>query len=246
MRERVGLGDEPAEATYPSPFKYERQSLLYVATDLPDPRHDGFAGRAAARMAELCAITGGRALLLFTSFKNLHQAEAYLRRKTKLPLLVQGQKPRHVLLAELREKIGSVLLATQSFWEGVDVPGEALSLVVIDKIPFDVPDDPLVAARSEHIREAGGDPFNTLHLPRAALSLKQGFGRLIRGRGDFGIVAILDGRLLHKPYGRNLVASLPLGCPRTESLDEVEEFWERGPVATAERIRAEIAAAGPP
>jgi ATP-dependent DNA helicase DinG len=242
IRERVGLGDAAAEAIYPSPFRYARQALLYVATDLPDPRHDDFPRAAAARMAELAAITSGRALLLFTSFRNLRVAEAYLRAKTKLRLLVQGEKPRHLLLAELREKIGSVLLATQSFWEGVDVPGEALSLVVIDKIPFDVPDDPLTAARIDHLREHGGEPFKAFQIPRAALALKQGFGRLIRGHGDFGIVAMLDGRLLQKPYGRDLIASLPADCPRAETLDEVATFWSRGPVASADRVRAELAA----
>jgi ATP-dependent DNA helicase DinG len=241
IRERVGLGDAAAEATYPSPFRYARQALLYVATDLPDPRAPRFATAAAARMAELTAITRGRALLLFTSFKNLRVAEAYLRAKTKLPLLVQGEKPRHLLLAELREKVGSVLLATQSFWEGVDVPGEALSLVVIDKIRFDVPDDPLTAARVEHLEAEGGDPFQSFTVPRAALWLKQGFGRLIRGHGDFGIVAVLDGRLLQKSYGRKLVESLPAECPRTESLDEVATFWANGPVASADRVRAELA-----
>jgi ATP-dependent DNA helicase DinG len=242
LRERVGLGDAAAEASFPSPFRYSKQALLYVATDLPDPRRDNFAAAAAARMAELGALTRGRALFLFTSFKNLRVAEAYLRAKTKLRLLVQGEKPRHLLLAELREKIGSVLLATQSFWEGVDVPGEALSLVVIDKIPFDVPDDPLTAARIDHLREAGGEPFTAFQIPRAALSLKQGFGRLIRGQADFGIVAILDGRLLQKPYGRDLLATLPAECPRTESFEDVVHFWEHGPIASADRVRAELAA----
>ena len=170
------------------------------------------------------------------------RAEAHLRAKTKLPLLVQGERPRHLLLADLREKIGSVLLATASFWEGVDVPGEALSLVVIDKIPFDVPDDPLTAARIDHLRDAGGEPFSAFQIPRAALALKQGFGRLIRGPSDFGIVAMMDGRLLQKPYGRDLVASLPADCPRTELLEDVATFWERGPVASADRVRAELAA----
>jgi len=243
IRERIGLGDAAAEATYPSPFRYARQALLYVATDLPDPRRDGFALAAAKRMAELAEITSGRALLLFTSFRNLRAAEAYLRARTKLRLLVQGEKPRHLLLAELREKIGSVLLATQSFWEGVDVPGEALSLVVIDKIPFDVPDDPLTAARIDHLRDGGGEPFSAFQIPRAALALKQGFGRLIRGHGDFGIVAMLDGRLLQKPYGRDLVATLPADCPRVETLDEVATFWSRGPIASADRVRAELARA---
>ncbi|HMC94708.1 MAG TPA: helicase C-terminal domain-containing protein, partial [Polyangia bacterium] len=227
LRARVGLHDTAAEASFPSPFSYARQALLYLAPDLPEPNQDGFAAAAAARMAELCAITGGRALLLFTSFKNLRVAQAQLRATLPFPLLVQGERPRHLLLAALRTHIGSVLLATQSFWEGVDVPGEALSLVVMDRIPFAVPDDPLTAARIDRIREDGGDPFRTYQLPRAALALKQGFGRLIRSRGDHGIVGILDGRVARKSYGATLRASLPADCPRTESLEDVAAFWAR-------------------
>jgi ATP-dependent DNA helicase DinG len=227
LRARVGLHDTAAEASFPSPFSYARQALLYLAPDLPEPNREGFALAAAARMAELCAITGGRALLLFTSFKNLRVAEAHLRATLRCPLLVQGERPRHLLLAALRSNIGSVLLATQSFWEGVDVPGEALSLVVIDRIPFAVPDDPLTAARIDRIREDGGDPFRSYQLPRAALALKQGFGRLVRSRGDHGIVGILDGRLARKSYGATLRASLPADCPRTESLEDVAAFWSR-------------------
>jgi ATP-dependent DNA helicase DinG len=229
LRARVGLGDTAAEATFPSPFNYARQALLYQAVDLPEPNDEAFPLAAAARMGELCAITGGRALLLFTSFKNLRVAEAHLRerRDFTFPLLVQGERPRHLLLAALRSQIGSVLLATQSFWEGVDVPGEALSLVVIDRIPFAVPDDPLTAARVDRIRDEGGDPFGSYQLPRAALSLKQGFGRLIRHRGDHGIVGLLDGRVARKSYGGTLRASLPADCPRTESLDDLAAFWAR-------------------
>jgi len=227
LRQRVGLGEAAAEATYPSPFRYDRQALLYLATDLPEPREEGFAAAAADRAAALCAVTGGRALLLFTSFRNLRIAEARLRATSSFPLLVQGQRPRPALLAALREHVGSVLLASQSFWEGVDVPGEALSLVVMDKIPFAAPDDPLIAARSERIRGDGGDPFTGYQLPRAALALKQGFGRLIRSRGDRGIVAVLDGRIARRWYGGTLLASLPAGCPRTESLDDVAAFWSR-------------------
>ncbi len=178
-------------------------------------------------MGELCAITGGRALLLFTSFRNLRVAEAHLRAQAAFPLLVQGERPRHLLLAALRERIGSVLLATQSFWEGVDVPGEALSLVVMDRIPFAVPDDPLTAARIDRIRDAGGEPFTEYQLPRAALSLKQGFGRLVRSRGDRGIVGVLDGRIARRTYGHTLIASLPTDCPRTELLEDVAAFWDR-------------------
>jgi len=239
LRTRVGLGDTAAEASFPSPFSYARQALLYLAPDLPEPNQDDFAAAAAARMGELCEITGGRALLLFTSFKNLRIAEAHLRGSAsfRFPLLVQGERPRHLLLAALRSQIGSVLLATQSFWEGVDVPGEALSLVVIDKIPFAVPDDPLTAARIDRIRDEGGDPFAAYQLPRAALSLKQGFGRLIRHRGDHGIVGILDGRVGRKSYGATLRASLP-DCPRTESLEDVASFWARVRPAAAVPLAA--------
>ena len=178
-------------------------------------------------MAELCDITHGRALLLFTSFRNLRIAETLLRASLPYPLLVQGERPRHMLLAAMRARVGSVLLATQSFWEGVDIPGEALSLVVMDRIPFAVPDDPLTAARIDRIRDDDGDPFEGYQLPRAALSLKQGFGRLIRTRTDAGVVAVLDGRVARKSYGATLLASLPGDCPRTELLLDVADFWAR-------------------
>ena len=139
---------------------------------------------------------------------------------------MQGERPRHLLLEELRERIGSVLLATQSFWEGVDVPGEALSLVVMDRIPFAVPDDPLTAARIDRIRDDGGDPFDDYQLPRAALALKQGFGRLIRTRTDRGIVAVLDGRVARKTLRR---ARCSRACRPTarapRSLEDVVAFW---------------------
>jgi ATP-dependent DNA helicase DinG len=161
-------------------------------------------------------------------------AEAHLREALPFPLLVQGERPRHLLLAAMRERVGSVLLATQSFWEGVDIPGEALSLVVMDRIPFAVPDDPLTAARIDRIRDDGGEPFGDYQLPRAALSLKQGFGRLIRTRTDRGIVAVLDGRVARKTYGATLIASLPADCPRTESIEDIVAFWTRGqPTAAA-------------
>ncbi len=225
MRERLGLADTAAEATFASPFRFDQQALLYIAEDLPDPTHEGFAAAAAQRALDLCRLSHGRALLLFTSFRNLRIAEEIFRAHDEFPLLVQGQRPRQALLDELRTRVGSVLLGTQSFWEGVDVPGEALSLVVIDRLPFAVPDDPLTASRIERIREDGGDPFGSYQIPRAALALKQGFGRLIRSRRDRGVVAVLDGRILRKNYGAALLASLPESCPRAFALDEVRAFF---------------------
>jgi len=227
--ERVGLGGPGVDTLdLPSPFDFPRQAMLYVPRDLPDPRAEGFAEAVADRARELVAITRGRAFLLFTSYRNL---EIVAQRLADLdyPLLVQGDRPAAALLERFRATQGAVLLATQSFWEGVDVVGEALSLVVIDKLPFSPPDDPLVAARSRLVQERGGDAFETYHLPRAALSLKQGFGRLIRHRDDRGLVAVLDGRLLSRSYGRTFLATLP-DCPRTSDLGEVSAWWA-GPSA---------------
>jgi ATP-dependent DNA helicase DinG len=141
-----------------------------------------------------------------------------------MPIRVQGEAPRGALLDALRTDVGSVLLATSSFWEGVDVPGEALSLVVVDKLPFQPPDDPLAAARAARLEAEGQDPFQTLEVPRAALALKQGFGRLVRTRADRGIVAVLDQRILTRAYGRTFIATLPPAA-RTSAFEQVRRFW---------------------
>ncbi|MCG5053758.1 MAG: ATP-dependent DNA helicase [Myxococcales bacterium] len=225
VQRRLGLSDTADEAMFPSPFRYHEQALVYLPADLPDPIAASYTQAAAERMLALCEAARGRALLLFTSFRSLRATEALFRAHGGFPLLVQGERPRHALLDALRTNVGSVLLATQGFWEGVDVPGEALSLVVIDRLPFAVPDDPLTAARIERIREEHGDPFASYQLPRAALSLRQGFGRLIRTGADRGVVAILDGRITRKSYGATLLGSLPPECPRTEELEDVYAFF---------------------
>jgi ATP-dependent DNA helicase DinG len=229
VRERLGLTPEWAdELAVDSPFDYPRQALLYLPRDLPLPGQPGFEAAAQARIIELCAITGGRAFVLFTSHRSLAAAARALRPQLPYPVLVQGEAPRASLLESFRRTPGSVLLATASFWEGVDVPGEALSLVILEKLPFAAPDDPLVAARARKLEEAGQDPFMTYQAPRAAIVLKQGFGRLIRRKDDRGIVALLDHRILSKAYGRLFLGSLP-AATRTSALEQVRRWWHAAP-----------------
>ncbi len=222
-RTRLGL-DDAEELIVASPFDYTRQAMLYVPRDLPPPAHDDFSAAAAARTVELLAITSGRAFLLFTSHRAL-KAAARLLDKLPYPRLVQGEAPRATLIERFRATPHAVLFGTSSFWEGVDVPGDALSLVVIDKLPFDPHTDPLVAARMQAAAELGKDPFATIQLPAAALALKQGFGRLIRRRDDRGIVAILDNRVVTRGYGRVFLDTLPAGLPRTSALEQVKRWW---------------------
>jgi ATP-dependent DNA helicase DinG len=227
VRGRLGL-ESAREARLASPFDFGKQALLYLPTDLPEPADESYAAAAADRMAELVEITDGRAFLLFTSHKQLRRVHQLLAPRLRRPVLMQGDKPKHLLIEAFKRDLGSVLFATASFWEGVDVVGEALSLVVIDKLPFSPPDDPLVAARSRRLEEDGQDPFGTYHIPRAALALAQGFGRLIRHRSDRGIVALLDKRAATRGYGKKVLAGLPPDCPRTAALDDVRRFWKRG------------------
>jgi len=229
VRGRLGL-DDADELLVTSPFDYGRQAMLYVPRDLP-PAEAGFTAEAAARTRELLAITGGRAFLLFTSHRALREAAARLA-QLPYPRLVQGDAPRATLVDRFRVTPGAVLLGTGSFWEGVDVPGDALSLVVIDKLPFAPHTDPLIAARMRASAETGADPFAAIQLPAAAIALKQGFGRLIRRRDDRGIVAVLDGRIVGRGYGRVFLDTLPAGLPRTSALEQVRR-WFHGTGAAA-------------
>jgi ATP-dependent DNA helicase DinG len=225
-RGRLGALPETAELVVPSPFDFASRAALYVAEDLPEPGAPGFDEACAARARELADITGGGAFVLCTSnraMRAIHAAIARDRGRSGL-VLVQGEAPKHVLLDRFRAAGDAILVATMSFWEGVDVPGRALRLVVIDKIPFLVPTDPVVAARSAKIEAEGGNPFAQYAVPAAAITLKQGFGRLIRTKKDAGIVALLDGRAKKRSYGRALLESLP-SARRLRTVDAVRDFW---------------------
>jgi ATP-dependent DNA helicase DinG len=211
----------------PTPFDVRASTILYVPRDLPEPAGPGAREAVAARIAELVELTGGGALVLFASHGTLRACTDLCReRLSHLPLLVQGEAPRHELTARFRELGDAVLFATSSFREGVDVPGSALRLVIVDKLPFAVPDEPVVEARMERLREQGSDPFTHYQLPEAVLKLEQGLGRLLRTTGDRGVMAVLDPRIWTKRYGSRIRRGLP-DCPLTSDIDDVREFWRR-------------------
>jgi ATP-dependent DNA helicase DinG len=211
-----------------SPFDFESQALLYLAAGMPEPRAPGAAARAADEIVQLISFSRGRALVLTSSYRALDELANRVRGRVPYPVLVQGDAPRERLLERFRTEIDSVLLATATFWQGVDVPGESLSLLVIDKLPFGSPGDPLAEARCERIVELGGDWFRDYALPAAVLQLRQGFGRLIRSAEDRGVVAILDPRVQTRRYGAVFLESLP-SCPVTADLAEVARFFAEVP-----------------
>ncbi|HEU0224604.1 MAG TPA: ATP-dependent DNA helicase [Steroidobacteraceae bacterium] len=214
-----------------SPFDFERQALLYLPPGMPDPASREFTARVVETAMPLVEAAGGRSFLLFTSHRALREAARILEAMPgftrRYPLLVQGEAPRESLLKRFRELGNAVLLGTASFWEGVDVRGHALALVVIDKLPFAAPEDPLLKARLEGIRRRGGNPFREFQLPQAVLALKQGFGRLIRDREDFGVVAICDPRLRTRGYGAMFLASLPPARVVTDAADAADFLRRR-------------------
>jgi ATP-dependent DNA helicase DinG len=226
---RLGLNDAETLAI-PSPFDFETQALLYLPAQLPDPASPAHTGAVIDVAVPLIEASAGGAFVLFTSHRALQRAAQLLRDRWTLladyPLLVQGEAPREQLLRRFRETGNAVLLGTASFWEGVDVKGDALRLVIIEKLPFSSPDDALTKARIEHLKASGGNAFREYQLPEAALALKQGVGRLIRSETDRGVVVICDPRLIDKPYGRVLRASLP-PMPVTRVAGDAEKFLRR-------------------
>ena len=223
MKRRLGLG-HTREVVLPSHFDYQSQAILYVPPDLPDPRTPQFAARAADRIRRLLEITRGRAFVLFTSYAQMNDVYHRLLGELEFPLLLQGDAPKNVLLEEFRLTPHAVLFGTSSFWQGVDVQGEQLSCVIIDRLPFAVPSDPVVAARVRAIDADGGNAFFQYQVPAAVITLKQGFGRLIRSLHDRGLLALLDNRILKKAYGRVFLESLP-EYRRTTEMADVERFF---------------------
>jgi ATP-dependent DNA helicase DinG len=226
IRQRLGL-EHARESVLPSHFDYESQALFYVPPDLPDARTPQFTALAAERIRQLLEITRGRAFVLFTSYAQMNDIYQRLLGVLEFPMLRQGDAPKSALLEEFRLTPNAVLFATSSFWQGVDVQGEQLSCVIIDRLPFAVPSDPVVAARVKAIDADGGNAFFQYQVPAAVITLKQGFGRLIRSLHDRGLLVLLDNRILKKQYGRVFIESLP-NYKKTTEMRVVEEFFAVG------------------
>ncbi|MFZ5876311.1 MAG: ATP-dependent DNA helicase [Nitrospirota bacterium] len=235
VRSRLGI-DRADELALASPFDFRTQALLYVPEAFPLPRDPDFVDAVADEVVRLVSASRGRAFILFTSRRMLERVSDSCRRRVGYPVLRQGEAPRMALIQRFKAA-PSVLFATMGFWQGIDVPGDALSCVVLDKLPFAPPDDPVVEARTAALKAEGLDPFRTYQLPTAAIWLKQGFGRLIRSRSDRGVIAILDRRLLTHRYGRFFLDSLP-PAPVTTSFVDVERFFagQNGGLSSSEPV----------
>ncbi len=223
LRQRLGVEHARVQVVA-SPFDYRGQALLYLPAHLPDPRSGEYGRRASEEITRLLECSQGRAFVLFTSYEQMRDQYARLDGRLPYPMLLQGSAPRHTLLERFRSTPNAVLFATSSFWQGVDVQGEQLSLVIIDRLPFASPGDPVVAARIQHLNRNGLNAFMDFQVPEAVLSLKQGFGRLIRSAQDRGVVALLDRRVVHQRYGRLFLESLP-SLPHTNDIADVEAFF---------------------
>jgi ATP-dependent DNA helicase DinG len=227
----VQLGIEEADTEcWESPFDYARQALWFVPRGMPEPADPAYNPRVRELARELIGYSRGRAFLLFTSHRALREVAQGFADSIPYPVLIQGEAPRAELLSRFRALGNAVLLGTSSFWEGVDVRGDALSCVIIDRLPFAAPGDPVLAARIDAIRRRGGNPFRDLQLPQAVIALKQGAGRLIRGAGDRGVLAVCDPRLLGRSYGHSFLASLP-SMARSREIADVQAFFDASPAS---------------
>jgi len=220
---QLGLQD-PLTHCWDSPFDFPHQALWYLPKDLPEPNSPAFNRRVSELSLPILQASRGRAFLLYTSHRALQEAAQYLQERLEYPMLVQGTAPRSELVQRFRELGNAVLLGTYSFWEGVDVRGQALSCVIIDKLPFASPGDPVLQARVEALRRQGGNPFMSYQVPQAVIALKQGAGRLIRDERDRGLLVVCDPRLVSKAYGKLFVRSLP-PMTKTQDLSVVQRFF---------------------
>ncbi len=225
LKTRLGI-QNAREKIFPSHFNFQDQALLYIPAHLPDPRDPGFAGLATDEVVELLKASRGRAFVLFTSYAQMRELFERVRSRLRFPMLIQGSAPAPALLKKFLSSSHAVLFATSAFWQGVDVQGQQLSAVIIDRLPFAVPTDPVVAARVRQTNEEGGNGFADYQVPQAVIALKQGFGRLIRSEDDYGLLAILDNRLVRKAYGKIFLESLP-PYRRTQNVEEVRSFMQK-------------------
>ncbi len=226
IRSRLGIHEEALEIICPSHFDFKEQVILYIPDDLPLPNNGEFVAAITGRITEILKLSSGRALVLFTSYYNLNSVYSSIKDMIPYRIFRQGEAPRTILLEKFREDTHSVLLATGSFWQGVDVPGETLSCLIIDKLPFDSPGDPLVAARIDVINRRDGNPFMEYQVPSAIIALKQGLGRLIRKSSDRGILAVLDKRIIKSGYGRFFINSLP-EMRRSRDIEDLNGFIDK-------------------
>jgi ATP-dependent DNA helicase DinG len=227
IKERIGLEDS-VELLLDSPFDYQNQALLYTEENLPDPSHElnEFKEKVIEKIKEIIEITKGRTFILFTSYELLQKANEILKQEfANMRIIAQGEAPKWQMIEEFKRGEIDILLGTNTFWQGIDVPGKALECVIIPKLPFLVPDDPLIEAKIEYIMNQQKDPFIHYTLPMAIIMLKQGFGRLIRTKTDYGVVAILDPRIKTRYYGRWFIESLPK-CKIVNDVNEVKQFYE--------------------
>jgi len=223
LRRALGV-DEAQEYVAPSPFDYDAQARLFVAPPDCNPKDPRFARRVAPLLEEILDVTSGRAFVLFTSYARLHEVYAAVREQIPFPVKLQGELPRANLLEWFRSTNNAVLFATSTFWEGIDVVGSALSCVIVDRLPFPSPYDPIIAARLAALEAAGHPSFEEYMIPAAIVRLKQGFGRLIRSKSDKGAIVLLDGRATSMRYGATIMASLP-PARRVKTLDELRQFF---------------------
>jgi ATP-dependent DNA helicase DinG len=227
--EQVGLGEVDTR-TWDSPFDFNNQAILYLPEGMPDPRDSGYPEALLKQALPLLRATFGRAFFLFTSYRVMSEVHERLESMDEFELLLQGTRTKQELLEQFASGENVVLLGTMSFWEGVDVRGKALSLVIIDKLPFESPSDPVLRARLQSIEEEGGNPFMDYQLPRAVITLRQGAGRLIRDNDDVGVLMVCDPRLKRSRYGRRFLNSLP-PMLQTSDIHLVKAFiegWEGG------------------